>query len=66
MRDEFLQLQARIESKLQLLKSTKVLEERQGLLAELKEMIAQADQFLLLMPDLKIPPFKAPTTTEPR
>jgi hypothetical protein len=65
MRDEFLQLQARIESKLQLLNSTKALEERQSLFAELKELIAQADQFLLLMPDLKITPLKVPLPTEP-
>jgi hypothetical protein len=65
MRDEFLQLQARIESKLQLLKSTLAREERQSLLSELKELIAQADQLSLLVPDLKIPPFKTPTPTEP-
>ena len=65
MRDEFLQLHAKIESKLQLLKSTSALEERQNLLRELKELIAQADQVSLLMPDLKIPPVKIPSETEP-
>lgn len=66
MRDEFLQLQARIENKLQLLKSTSALEERQELARELKELIAQADQLSLLVPDLKILQFKVPDPTNPR
>jgi len=60
MREEFLQLQARIEGKLRLLKSTSALEERQSLVSELKELIAQADQLSLLVPDLKILPLKVP------